>query len=453
MKKIEDNNTPDLHEFLHRLEEKNELIKIKKAVNTKFEIAAIISKMDGKQAVLFDRIVGSKIKVASNIVGTRSRFCLALGAKNMQDIHNVTNNAIKNMKKPTIIKETPLYHYRSSTNLSILPIVTHFEKDAGPYITSSVVYAKDQDMGNQNSSTHRLLKLDEKHMAIRMVEGRHLHRCFLNAKEHGEDLKVAIVIGVHPAINIASAYQAVYGIDEMYIANSLLNGKLYLNENKYSKLLIPNTCEIVLEGAILSDKTHKEWMVEMLKTYDFKREQPVFKLEKIRFKENAIYYDILPGYLEHRLLMGLPVEAKMNEHVKGVIPSTKTVHLSDSGCNWLTAVIQIKKKLEGEPKNALLAAFAAHPSLKIAIVVDEDIDPTDSNSVEYAIATRSQPDKKFMIISDVKGSSLDPSSDQENLLTSKLGIDATITLLKSKERFEIAKIPGENKIKLSDYIL
>ncbi|MGD1837089.1 MAG: UbiD family decarboxylase domain-containing protein, partial [Nitrososphaeraceae archaeon] len=211
MKKIEDNNTPDLHEFLHRLEEKNELIKIKKAVNTKFEIAAIISKMDGKQAVLFDRIMGSKIKVVSNIVGTRSRFCLALGAKNMQDIHNVTNNAIKNMKKPTIVKETPSYHYRSSANLSILPIMTHFEKDAGPYITSSVVYAKDQDMGNQNSSTHRLLKLDEKHMAIRMVEGRHLHRCFLNAKEHGEDLKVAIVIGVHPAINIASAYQAVYG--------------------------------------------------------------------------------------------------------------------------------------------------------------------------------------------------------------------------------------------------
>ena len=52
-------------------------------------------------------------------------------------------------------------------------------------------------------------------------------------------------------------------------------------------------------------------MVEMLRTYDFKRKQPVFELERIMFRDNAIYHDILPGYAEHRLLMGLPVEAKM----------------------------------------------------------------------------------------------------------------------------------------------
>ena len=76
--------------------------------------------------------------------------------------------------------------------------------------------------------SHGFLKLDDKNMAIRMVEGRHLHKCFMYAKNSGEDLKVAIVIGVHPAINIAAAYQASYGIDEMHIANTLLNGNLQL---------------------------------------------------------------------------------------------------------------------------------------------------------------------------------------------------------------------------------
>ena len=57
-----------------------------------------------------------------------------------------------------------------------------------------------------------------------------------------------------------------------------------------------------------------------------------------------------------------------------------------------------------------------------------------------------------MIIPNAKGSSLDPSSDQANLLTTKVGIDATATLLKAKERFEIARIPGEEKIKLADYL-
>ncbi|HEX2406108.1 MAG TPA: UbiD family decarboxylase [Nitrososphaeraceae archaeon] len=443
----------DIREFIELLENEDEIIRIKKNVNSTFELPAIVSKLDGNKAVIFENVENKTIPVISNLIGTRKRFAMAMGSKEKNDIHKIINNSInnRNIKVKTINNISP-YYQNSSNNLSILPIVTHFEKDAGPYITSSIVYAKDQENGNQNSSTHRLLKLDDKNMAIRMVEGRHLHKCFMYSKDHREDLKVAIVIGVHPAINIAAAYQASYGIDEMHIANTILNGNLLLDINKYSQLLIPAMSEIVLEGKILYDKTQEEWMVEMLKTYDFRRQQPVFELEKIRFRDGAIFHDILPGYSEHRLLMGLPVESKMLDQVKNVVPSTSQVFLTDGGSNWLTAVIQIKKRVEGESKNALLAALAAHPSLKIAIVVDEDIDPTNSVEVEYAISTRCQADKDMIIIKNAKGSSLDPSSDQINLLTTKLGIDATATLLKVKERFEIAKIPGEENIKLSEYL-
>jgi UbiD family decarboxylase len=55
------------------------------------------------------------------------------------------------------------------------------------------------------------MPIDKTHFSIRMVEGRHLHRCFINAKEHGEDLKIAITVGVHPAVSIAGAYQAEWG--------------------------------------------------------------------------------------------------------------------------------------------------------------------------------------------------------------------------------------------------
>jgi 2,5-furandicarboxylate decarboxylase 1 len=199
-------------------------------------------------------------------------------------------------------------------------------------------------------------------MPIRMVEGRHLHRSFAHARDHGEDLKIAIAIGVPPAGRIEAAYQASYGVDEMLIANSLLGGKLILTKTRNSQLYVPSNAEIVLEGRILNDRTHEEWMVEMLPTYDFKRKQPVFQLERILFRNDAIYHDILPGYAEHRLLMGLPVEAKMYDYIKSVVSATQSVHLTDGGSNWLSAVIQIKKWLEGEPKNALLAAFTALPS-------------------------------------------------------------------------------------------
>jgi UbiD family decarboxylase len=443
----------DFRSFLRILEKGNDLIRIKKTVSSKFELAAVVSKLEGKEAILFEKVNDSKILVACNVLGTRKRFSLAIGAKEHKLIHTRIMRAIKEVFAPKKISgDAAPFYENSSRNLIDLPIVTHFEKDAGPYITSSIVFAKDHERGNQNSSIHRLLQLDDRHMAIRMVEGRHLHKCYSFAKDHGEDLKVAIAIGVHPAVSIAAAYQAAYSIDEMLIANSLLDGELTLSRNNYSELYIPTHSEIVLEGRILKDRTEEEWMVEMLRTYDFKRKQPVFELNRIRFKNNAILHDILPGFAEHRLLMGLPVESKMFEGIKNIVPTTKAVYLTDGGSNWLNAVIQIHKRLEGEPKNAMIAAFASHPSLKIAIVVDEDIEPTDPVAVEYAISTRCQADKGFMIVTNVKGSSLDPSSDQQNLLTTKVGIDATATLLKPNDRFEIAKIPGEEKIKLSKYL-
>ena len=73
----------------------------------------------------------------------------------------------------------------------------------------------------------------------------------MDAKEHGEDLKIAITVGVHPAVSIAGAYQAEWGKDEIDIANSLLGGKLTLAKLPYSGLNVPSGAEIVLEGKIL----------------------------------------------------------------------------------------------------------------------------------------------------------------------------------------------------------
>ncbi|MGH9992751.1 MAG: UbiD family decarboxylase [Nitrososphaera sp.] len=463
MKKNNDGSSTDFRGFLSLLDREKELVRVRKDVSAKFELAALTAKLDGRQAVLFSKVRNSKISsVASNVCGTARRFYMAISgfrsnkptksSNNKQTIHQIFTEALAKIHEPPNVQTGAPFEKNSSKNLYDLPIVTHFEKDSGAFVTSSIVFARDQEKGNQNASTHRLLRLDENHMAIRMVEGRHLHKSYTYARDHGEDLKVAVTIGVHPAVSIAAAYQAAYGVDEMLIADSMLGGGLTLSRTGRSRLLVPSHAEIVLEGRILKDRTHEEWMVEMLRTYDFKREQPVFELEKISFRAGAIYHDILPGYAEHRLLMGLPVEAKMYDQVKNVVPSTKSVHLTDGGCNWLAAVIQIKKRLEGEPKNALLAAFASHPSLKMATVVDEDIDPTDPVAVEYAIATRCQADRDFVIIPRVKGSSLDPSSDQTNLLTTKVGIDATATMQKPKERFEIAIIPGEEKLRLQDYL-
>ncbi|MDW0289015.1 MAG: UbiD family decarboxylase [Nitrososphaeraceae archaeon] len=451
MKKFEFDKIRGFTDFLNELEKNDQLIRITKAVDPKFELAGIVSKLDKGKAIVFESVKDSKIKVAANVLGTRYRIALSVNSKNENLIQERINEAIRNKSEIKNLTDNKIWG-KISNNLFHLPIVTHFEKDSGAFITSSLVIAKDKETGTQNLSTHRLLRLDKKRMAIRMVEGRHLHKCFTSAKDHNEDLPVSIIIGTHPAVSVAAAYQAPYGENELNIANSLMRNKLSLTKSPGTGLNVPTNSEILLEGRILADETAEEQMVEMLRTYDIKRKQPVFELDKIYLTSDPIYHDILPGYGEHRLLMGLPIESKIFHSVKDVIPGTRKVHLTDGGSNWLVAVIQIKKRLEGEPKNAIIAAFAGHPSLKIAIVVDDDIDPTNPIEVEYAISTRCQADKDLVAISNSKGSSLDPSSDQNNLLTTKMGIDATATLLKSKDRFEIAKIPRVDKIRLSDYL-
>ncbi|MEX0656522.1 MAG: UbiD family decarboxylase [Nitrosopumilaceae archaeon] len=439
----------DLRTYLDIIKKSGQLKTIRKQVSTKYEIAAITAKLDGSYAALFENIKGSKFRVVTNLVGTRRRFAQAVGSKE-SDIHKKIISAIRHAKKPKTIPKG-LFFENKTRNLSALPIIKHFEKEPGPFITSSIIYAKNPETRAQNSSFHRLLPLDQKHFSVRMVEGRHLHRTFLDAKQHGQDLKVAITVGVHPAISIAGAYQAEWGKDEIEIANSILHNRLTMAKCLFTGLFVPSNAEIVMEGKILRDRTHKEWMVEMLRTYDFARTQPVFELESLYYRNNPIFHDILSGYSEHRLLMGMPIEAKLTGELKRIYPQTRQVCLTNGGCSWLHAVVQIRKKREDDPKKIIKKTFETHRSLKMVTIVDEDIDPASAESVEYAMATRFQADRGLVIIKNVRGSSLDPSSDQKRLRTAKMGIDATKSFHKRKEGFEIAKIPSENKLLLKDY--
>ncbi len=211
---------------------------------------------------------------------------------------------------------------------------------------------------------------------------------------------------------------------------------------------VPAEAEIVLEGTMSLDEEVVEGpLVDITGTYDAQRKQPIIKLKRIMHREDYIYQALLPSGMEHKLLMGLPREVMIWEAVSRVVPSVKAVNLSSGGCGWLHAIISIKKQRDGDAKNAIMAAFGAHASLKHVVVVDTDIDVYDLSEVEWAIATRFQGDEDLVIIRNVRGSTLDPSSDQESGLTTKVGIDATRPLQKPSESFEKAKIPMSDRVK------
>ena len=115
-------------------------------------------------------------------------------------------------------------------------------------------------------------------------------------------------------------------------------------------------------------------------------------------------------------------EPVIYQAVSRAVPHVRAVRLTEGGCSWLRSVVSIRKQHAGDAKNAIMAAFGAHTSMK-HVVVDDDIDVFDDHEVEWAIATRFQADRGFVVLHGVRSSSIDPSATDG--FAAKVGIDAT----------------------------
>jgi len=433
-----------LRSFLGEMHKKHEIQEVKEEVSPRFEVSAIMKEFDAGPILYFDNVKGHETKVVAGVCGTRQRLCWALGATT-ENLYQKLIDAWRLPKPPKKVREGPVNEVVERARLAKLPILTHFEHDAGPYITSAIVSAHSPDKKIENVSIHRLQVLDDRHLAIRLVP-RHLFKFWQMAKEKKQNLDVAITVGVHPAVMLAASSPIPFGLSEFDVANTLLNNKLHLIKCENVDAFAPAEAEIVLEGRILVDKEVAEGpLVDITGTYDVQRKQPVIELVSMMHRRDFIYQALLPSGTEHKLLMGLPRETMIWDAVSKVVPSVKAVNLSNGGCGWLHAMISIDKLVNGDAKNALAAVFSAHPSLKHVVVVDTDIDVYKPEMVEWAIATRFQASEDMLIIPNARGSTLDPSADQETGLTTKVGIDATRPLTKPREKFELAKIPASKR--------
>jgi len=276
---------------------------------------------------------------------------------------------------------------------------------------------------------------DETHGLIRLVP-RDLYHIHQTNKQQDEDTPIAIVIGYPPSLALAASTPNPYGKSELDIANTLMFDNLELIETPKNNIYIPSDVEFVIEGRILANVEGNEGpFVDITGTIDAIRSQPVVEIEKIYHKAEPIFQTILPAYSEHFILMGFPREVQIFNGVSKVVPKVHDVHLTTGGSGWLHAIISITPQKLGDAKNAALAAFAVHPSLKWCTVVDNDIDIRNSTAIEWATITRAG-EGDIIITNKVRGSSLDPSRDPRDGTTIKVIIDATKKEEKGNEGYE-----------------
>jgi 2,5-furandicarboxylate decarboxylase 1 len=434
----------DLRGFLKEV--KDQTVTIKEPLSIHSEVAAALRKWDNDKVVMIEKTKETGTSVVGGVCGTRERILKGLGVKPI-DLYPTLINATKNPIKCKL-GEGSVNEVVENGSLSNIPVLTHFKGDPGPYITSGILYTKSVDGKHENVSFHRLQVLDEKMMAIRIVP-RHLYRLTQIAKDAGhQTLDVSISIGLHPALLVAAALPAPFGVSEFDVANKLIGGDLKLTECAEVDAYAPADAELVLEGRLRLDKEVVEGpFVDLSGTFDVQRRQPTIELVGVMHRENYLYQALLPSSSEHRLLMGMPVEPRIWEYVRNVVPNVRGVNLTIGGMGWLHCVVSFKKAREGDPKNVLMAIFAAHPSLKHAVVVDDDIDPFNMEQVEWAIATRFKGDEDLVVIPNVRVSSLDPASDQEKELGCKVGVDATRPMFKDPESFRSPTIEESDDLR------
>jgi 2,5-furandicarboxylate decarboxylase 1 len=442
----------NFREYIKSLRDKGDVVDIEDEVSPIIEIAKIEKQYDGRKTIFFKNIKGYGMPVVSNIFNKRENIAEAIGVE-VADIKKKIMKAVENPLNSVTVDSAPVQEIVITDNinpLKLLPIPKHYKKDNGRYITSGVILARDPQTGVRNISFARMAVSERKIINIMINKDRHLLRYFIKAEKANKPLEVAIIIGAHPGLWLEGAMPDGLvndDMDEVNIASALIGEPIELIKGKTINLEYPANSEIVIEGKMINGAREDEGPFgDYSGIYDNPpRKNPVIEISAVVMRKDAIYHDLLPHTFEHFYLGGIPRETDLLKRAKTAVPSIKDIHLTTGGCSRFHAVVQISKKAESEPNHAVFAALFPTESakdIKVVVVVDEDINIYSSFDVEWAIATRVQWDRDIFVVSSMRGL-LDPSAkantppsiiDRGEILTSKIGIDATVPFRKPQWR-------------------
>jgi UbiD family decarboxylase len=420
-------------------------------------------------AMIFNHVKGHEdAKVAIGLMSSRERVALLLGTE-PEKLGHLLREGVKNAIAPVTVsadkaKCQEVVHFATEEDFDLrklVPAPTNTEEDAGPYITLGMCYASDPETGKSNVTIHRLCLQGKDELSIWITPGaRHIGDFYQKAEAAGKPLPISISIGVDPAISISSCFEpptTPLGFDELSIAGAIRKQPVEMvNCLTIGERAIANA-EYVIEGEILpfvrvredqNTNTGKAMPEFPGYTGPAASSMPVIKVKAVTHRTNPIMQTCIGPSEEHVNMAGIPTEASILDMVERAMPGRLlNVYAHTSGGGKYLAVMQFKKSVpsdEGRQRQAALLAFSAFSELKHVILVDEDVDPFDSNDVLWALNTRYQGDIDTVFIPGVRCHPLDPSETPEynpmlrdRGLSCKVIFDCTVPY-KLKEDFQRA---------------
>ncbi len=431
---------PDLRTFLDDLKGHlpNQLLTIADTVPldyTSTALTMLLEKQGRSPVLLFEHLAGYDFRLVANLFASRALMAHAIGT-DRAGFNAYFGDCLDHLLKAEVGPAGPVQEVvwtGSALDLNKLPIPRHFTGDAGAYITAGITVARDPDTGVNNLSYARLQVKGTNKLGVSLHSHQHLWDYQRRAEENGMDLPVAVVIGCHPAVMIAAAAKMGIDQDEYDLAGALLKQPLALCPGRTVDVPVPANAEIVIEGRLLAGVREDEGPFGEYTGYMTGRStRHVLEVSAVTLRKDAIFVDIVPGNsAEHLILGAASKEAWLYKRMKEALPFFIDFHYPSSGTHF-HCYLRIHKTAEGQAKQAAELLMGLDHYVKLAVVVDQDIDPSDENSVMWSVATRTQADQDVNILSGLMCNQLDPSS--KGSIGAKMMIDATMPLDSTAER-------------------
>ncbi len=387
-------------------------------------------------AMMFNKVKGHPdARVIIGMLASRKRVAALLGTS-PEKLGFFLRDAVQNPIDPVAFQgEQPpcqeVVHLASEEGFDLrdlIPAPTNTPEDAGPYVTMGLCYASDpEDPSVSDVTIHRLCLQSKDEMSMWITPGaRHIGAFYEKAEKLDKPLPISVSIGLDPAVYLAAGFEpptTPIGYNELACAGAIRQKPVELCDCVTIGEKAVANAEYVIEGLLMPhDRVPEDRSTGTGKAMpEFPGQTgpapmvPIIKVLSVTHRKNPIMQTTIGPSEEHVHIAGLPTEASIINMVERAMPGRLlNVYAHPSGGGKYMAVIQFKKSMpsdEGRQRQAALLAFSAFSELKHVILVDEDVDPFDSNDVLWALNTRYQGDIDTVFIPGVRCHPLDHTQE------------------------------------------
>jgi len=426
--------------FLECYESHNpdDVLRIDEQVSVEYVIPHTVLELEKRRKhplVVFEDVRGYDQPVVTNLFATRERIANAIGVAEA-DFYDVWTERTREHLPFDVVETGPVKdHIDADPDLRDLPAPLHFEGDGGRYITAGIVVAKNPETGAGNLSFARIQLKEPRKAGISIHSRGDLWEYVRTAEGMEKTMEVAVIVGAHPSVYVGASSNPGIDTDEYDVVGAIRREPLEVVECETVDLAVPAAAEVVLEGTIDPTEHEPEGPFgEYTGVMSGRSSNNVLRVDAVTRRENPSYLTITPGRSREHLQLGrAPKEPTIYQKIRDENPCLEGMHFPSTSTHY-HCFLQIDKTQPGQPQQTILSALGAWRYIKLAIVVDTDVDVTDVRDVLWAVATRVQADDDVFVVPDATANPLDPSSEEG--MTDKMGIDATAALDSDAERLE-----------------